>query len=180
MQSSIPIDAIQPHHSSARVFSLLLILGLLVTVPGRAQATKAESNTDDSDVYIEEIIVTAQRRERPLQDVPISISVFANAEIESLKGDILGRDEKIALLEGKDIEIAALQDQVAELKDEVDGRSRLSGPVNIKRLEVEYPVLLDRARPGEIVIFDCSNTSAVFLRNQTLREHRVKIKRQVH
>jgi iron complex outermembrane receptor protein len=63
----------------------LLILGLLVTVPGRAQATKAESNTDDSDVYIEEIIVTAQRRERPLQDVPISISVFANAEIESLK-----------------------------------------------------------------------------------------------
>ncbi|NIL93620.1 MAG: TonB-dependent receptor plug domain-containing protein, partial [Woeseiaceae bacterium] len=45
----------------------------------------AESSAVDTDAYIEEIIVTAQRRERPLQDVPISVSVFDNAEIEALK-----------------------------------------------------------------------------------------------
>ncbi len=88
MQSSIPIVAVQLHHTSARTLSLLLLvalLNLLVPVPGRTQETVAESNIDDSDVYIEEIIVTAQRRERPLQDVPISITVFENSEIEALK-----------------------------------------------------------------------------------------------
>lgn len=88
MQSSIPIEAVQLHHTSVRIVSLLLLVvlpGLLVPIPGRTQETVAESNTVDSDVYIEEIIVTAQRRERPLQDVPISITVFENSDIEALK-----------------------------------------------------------------------------------------------
>jgi len=61
------------------------------------QETLAESDTDDSDVhsdlvvYLEEVLVTGQRRERPLQDVPISITAFDNPEIEALKlTDIAG------------------------------------------------------------------------------------------
>jgi iron complex outermembrane receptor protein len=88
VQSSIRIEAIQRHHTSVYIVSLLLLvalLNLLVPVPGRTQETVAESNIGDSDFYIEEIIVTAQRRERLLQDVPISVTVFENSEIESLK-----------------------------------------------------------------------------------------------
>jgi iron complex outermembrane receptor protein len=53
--------------------------------------TVAESTTEDSDVhmdpevYLEEVVVIGQRRERPLQDVPISITAFDNPEIEALK-----------------------------------------------------------------------------------------------
>jgi len=94
VQSSIPVRAAKLHHTSVRIVWLFLLLALLllfVPIPGRTQDTVAESNTDDSDVYIEEIVVTAQRRERPLQDVPISITVFKNSEIEALKlTDIAG------------------------------------------------------------------------------------------
>ncbi len=83
MQSSVPGYAPQLHHTSIRALQLFVLLALLVPVPGRAQETLAQSN--DADVYIEEIIVTAQRRERPLQDVPISVSVFEHADIEALK-----------------------------------------------------------------------------------------------
>ncbi len=82
MQSSIPVRTAKLHHTSVRIVWLFLLLALLllfVPIPGRTQDTVAESNTDDSDVYIEEIVVTAQRRERPLQDVPISITVFKNS-----------------------------------------------------------------------------------------------------
>ncbi|MBT8066000.1 MAG: TonB-dependent receptor [Gammaproteobacteria bacterium] len=88
MQSSIAGQALQLHHTSIRALSLLLLVALLsqlFPVPGRAQETIAESNTDDADVFIEEIVVIAQRRERPLQDVPISITVFESSEIEALK-----------------------------------------------------------------------------------------------
>ena len=88
MQNSIPIRTVHLHRTSVRIAWLLLLLvllNLLVPIPGHTQETVAESNADDSDVYIEEIIVTAQRRERPLQDVPISITVFENSEIEALK-----------------------------------------------------------------------------------------------
>ena len=83
MQSSVRIEAVPLHPTSVRITSLLLLIALLVPVPGRTQDTVAESN--DADVYIEEIIVTAQRRERPWQDVPISVTVFESSEIEALK-----------------------------------------------------------------------------------------------
>ena len=85
MQSSILVDAVRPHPTSVRILSVLLLAGLLVPIPGRTQATAADSSTVNAGGFIEEIIVTAQRRERPLQDVPISVSVFDSAEIEALK-----------------------------------------------------------------------------------------------
>jgi iron complex outermembrane receptor protein len=88
MQSSTTVPAVQVCYRSVRVAPILLQLALvllLAPAPGRAQETTAKPGTDDPDAYIEEIVVTAQRRERPLQDVPISITVFENPEIEALK-----------------------------------------------------------------------------------------------
>jgi iron complex outermembrane recepter protein len=51
------------------------------------RATAANTNTDkDSKQNIEEILVTAQRREERLQDVPISISVLGGVELDAFTG----------------------------------------------------------------------------------------------
>ena len=78
-------------------FLLVLLCLSTISLAGTVRASKSsdgmESNTDDSDdyIYIEEIVVIGQRRERPLQDVPISITAFENTEIESLRlTDIAG------------------------------------------------------------------------------------------
>jgi len=88
VRSSISNQALLLHHTAARFLSLLLLitlLSLLAPVTARSQENTAGADIDDSDVYIEEIIVIAQRRERPLQDVPISLSVFDSSEIEALR-----------------------------------------------------------------------------------------------
>jgi iron complex outermembrane receptor protein len=94
MQSTTDVRALQLQHASARVLCLFLPLALillLASVPGRAQGTAAEPKADDADGFIEEIVVTAQKRERSFHDVPISLTVFENAEIEALKlTDIAG------------------------------------------------------------------------------------------
>ena len=45
----------------------------------------AQENATGYDSVIEEIIVTAQRRDQPLIEVPVSLAVFDGAEIEELK-----------------------------------------------------------------------------------------------
>ena len=62
-----------------------------LTFAAEQQENVAEPGADESDVeldqdiYLEEVLVIGQRRERPLQDVPISITAFDNPEIEALK-----------------------------------------------------------------------------------------------
>jgi iron complex outermembrane receptor protein len=59
------------------ILALLPVLALLGAMPGTVMAQEAESAG-----AIEEIIVTAQRREQNLQDVPIAISAFTAETIE--------------------------------------------------------------------------------------------------
>lgn len=54
---------------------LLLSCGLVLTPIAVAQES-------GSDPVLEEVIVTAQRREESNQQVPISVSAFSGAEIE--------------------------------------------------------------------------------------------------
>ena len=54
--------------------------------PLLAQATGAE---DQDSAVIEEVIVTAQRREQTLQEVPMAVSAFTGADLEALQADNL-------------------------------------------------------------------------------------------
>jgi outer membrane receptor protein involved in Fe transport len=64
------------------------VVSMTVVVPAQAQ--------DEDTVLLEEVIVTAQKREQNLQDVPISIQVLGNEQLENL--DIRSFDELIEFL----------------------------------------------------------------------------------
>ena len=55
-------------------------LGLALTLTG----LPAHSADDDEDGLIEEVIVTAEKREENLLDVPVTMSAFSNQMIEEL------------------------------------------------------------------------------------------------
>ncbi len=61
--------------------SCLVAIGLVTALPVAAQETNSEGG-------LEEVVVTAQRREQNLQEVPISITAFSNEQIaqQNIKG----------------------------------------------------------------------------------------------
>ncbi|MDJ0698388.1 MAG: TonB-dependent receptor [Woeseiaceae bacterium] len=63
----------------------------VIAAPASVQAQTAGALTDEEidALDIEEIIVTAQRREQALQEVPMSISAFTGADLEALQADNL-------------------------------------------------------------------------------------------
>ena len=56
---------------------LLLSFSVLATVSGMGLA-----QTSDEPVFLEEVIVTAQRREQNLQETPIALSVLTALQVE--------------------------------------------------------------------------------------------------
>ena len=48
-----------------------------------APLQQPDSNTPNTPVFLEEVIVTARKREEPLQDVPVSISAFSGAQLDA-------------------------------------------------------------------------------------------------
>jgi iron complex outermembrane receptor protein len=63
---------------------IALALGCLIYGPG-ALAQDDPRATDTNDKVIEEIVVTAQRREENVQDIPISIAAFTERELKELR-----------------------------------------------------------------------------------------------
>ena len=59
----------------------IVSLGLALTLTGFPTAYSAD---DDQESYIEEIIVTAEKREENLLDVPVTMTAFSNQMIEEL------------------------------------------------------------------------------------------------
>lgn len=62
------------------------LMGLTTISPAWAQAqdeVPLQNGTSATETGIQEIIVTAQRREEPLQDVPISVSVVSGEQMEA-------------------------------------------------------------------------------------------------
>ena len=69
--------------SSAFGQSLLAAVSLVaLTTPAFAQDNPQENNSKAGGV--EEIIVTAQKREQNLQDVPVAVTAFSSATISRL------------------------------------------------------------------------------------------------
>ena len=60
----------------------IVSLGLALTLTGFPTAYSADD--DDQESYIEEIIVTAEKREENLLDVPVTMTAFSNQMIEEL------------------------------------------------------------------------------------------------
>lgn len=75
----LPFTSRPKHRRSSRD----LVLGVSVMLP-LASAISAQTSDDDlmASINIEEIVVTAQKREQNLQDVPVSISAFSSETIE--------------------------------------------------------------------------------------------------
>lgn len=76
------------------VFALLGGAGTFVAATGAAAQTATEAAAQTSEVASDEIVVTAQRREERLQDVPIAITAFGSEQIEQQRlqgpGDLVG------------------------------------------------------------------------------------------
>ena len=74
-----------------------LWIGLAITsstILMGADGARAES--PDESVAIEEIVVTARKREESLQDVPLSVSAFNESAIENAYGENIGEFSKMA------------------------------------------------------------------------------------
>ncbi len=69
----------------------------LVVSNGPAFAQDDDEGAEDTTTYLEEIVVTAQKREQSLQDVPASVSVISGDSVN----DYLGSAENIRALAGR-------------------------------------------------------------------------------
>lgn len=63
-------------------FALLSSVAAALAVPGLAVAQSAPKDTNASKGKVEEVIVTAQRREERLQTTPVAVSAFSAADLE--------------------------------------------------------------------------------------------------
>lgn len=63
------------HPDPSKLLSLLCCLGLLVAMPVTSFAQDASSG--ENELVLEEVIVTAQKREQSLQDTPIAVTAFS-------------------------------------------------------------------------------------------------------
>ena len=62
---------------------LAAVIGAVAALPA-ATTFAADTKPQDSGSLLEEIVVTAQRREEKVQDVPIAISAFSAEQLERL------------------------------------------------------------------------------------------------
>ena len=78
-------------NAPATILSLFVALQILGSQTAASAVddgtTKGQSPASRARPILEEVVVTAQRREEPLLDVPISASVLSSVEIERLQLD---------------------------------------------------------------------------------------------
>ncbi len=66
-----------PQNLCTRLLPIALALGTLHAAPTRAQDNEAPAGATGADKILEEMLVTARRREEGLQDAPIAVSAFS-------------------------------------------------------------------------------------------------------
>ena len=92
------------HSRHALYTSLTTALLALTAAPASVLAQSAGGEQQES-LALEEVIVTAQRREQTLQEVPMAVSAFTGAELEALQADnldsIQGAVPNLNLVQGR-------------------------------------------------------------------------------
>lgn len=95
----------QPQHSLAQAIRRVSVLGLFSVVAGfhlhpaaAAQTVKppADSNKSSARASIEEVVVTARRRDESAQDVPIALSVVSGEALEATGTFTLAEVQRLA------------------------------------------------------------------------------------
>jgi iron complex outermembrane receptor protein len=93
-----------PHGKKTLHIALTAALLGLATAPAAVLAQSAGDEQTEA-LVLEEVIVTAQRREQTLQEVPMAISAFTGAELEALQADnldsIQGAVPNLNLVQGR-------------------------------------------------------------------------------
>lgn len=89
---------------TSTVASLLIgASAIAVSVPALAQDAAADATTQ-ADAQLDEIVVTAQKREQNLQDVPLAISALSAAKVETLgikdSRDLSGLAPNVTITQG--------------------------------------------------------------------------------
>ena len=87
-----PIDAADEHYSIpvglyAAVLTVILLLGT-ATLPAAVHAQESTESADaasESALLLDDVVVTAQKREQSIQDVPVSITAFDAEQLETAK-----------------------------------------------------------------------------------------------
>jgi iron complex outermembrane recepter protein len=87
--------------------------GMVSFVAAGAANAAAPEKAEPQDSGISEVVVTAQRREQSLQDVPVAVSVVAGAQLERLN-------------------IKSLQDMTGQLANVRIATGTLTNPINIR------------------------------------------------
>ncbi len=91
------IDSADEHHSPpvglyAVVLTVVLLLGAVV-LPATVHAQDSPEFADDAPegaLLLDDVVVTAQKREQSIQDVPVSITAFDSEQLEAAKVRDLG------------------------------------------------------------------------------------------
>ena len=95
----------KPRHTSLIRTPLSCALALAMLAGGLASQTALAQSAEDENMALEEVIVTAQRREQALQDVPMSISAFSGEMLAELQADnldsIQGAVPNLNLVQGR-------------------------------------------------------------------------------
>ncbi len=86
----VPVRKAVAEHSRGRKLGLVAeaaaLAGLACSLSLAANAVVAE----ESELVLEEIIITAERREGSLQEVPIAVSTFSQSDLEALQVETIG------------------------------------------------------------------------------------------
>ena len=69
---------------------LTLILALGLATPALAENEEEQESSGSTDVLLEEVMVTARKRQEPAQMVPVAITAFGSKQLEALKIRDLG------------------------------------------------------------------------------------------
>ena len=83
------------HRTLALIGSLITAAGLLLVAPTASRAQQANAQSDAQSGGLEEIVVTAQRRQENAVDVPISITALSQAQLTTANVQSLGDIQKL-------------------------------------------------------------------------------------